>query len=264
MAVPIFHVDAFTTEPFAGNPAAVCLLDEPREDAWMHAVAAEMNLSETAFVSRVEDGFSLRWMTPTVEVDLCGHATLATALVLWEHGWLARGATARFHTRSGVLTAEPGDRGLIWLDFPELPFVPGPVPEVVPHALGAAPVATGTCGARWFVELSTEAEVRALSPDFARLRSIPGRALIVTAAADAGSPLDCVSRFFAPWIGIDEDPVTGSAHCCIGPYWSARLGRPTIEAWQASARGGRLRVVSSGDRVRIGGHAVMVTRGTLL
>jgi PhzF family phenazine biosynthesis protein len=261
--IPFFHVDAFTARPFAGNPAAICLLDGPRDPDWMRQVAAEMNLSETAFVVPQEGGFGLRWFTPVIEVDLCGHATLAAAHVLWESRRLAAGAVARFHTRSGWLTAAR-DAGWITLDFPALSIVPGPVPDTLVEALGADARFTGACGARSVIEVADEATVRGLRPDFALLRSVPGRALIVTAAADPGSGYDFVSRYFAPWVGVDEDPVTGAAHCSLGPFWGARLGKATLFAYQASPRGGALRVELAGDRVRLAGQAVTVVSGEFL
>jgi PhzF family phenazine biosynthesis protein len=263
MRLPFFHVDAFTSRPFAGNPAAVCLLDAPAEPDWMRQVAAELNLSETAFVAPIDGGFGLRWFTPQVEVDLCGHATLASAHVLWESGRLPRETPARFHTRSGWLTAAFQD-GWITLDFPTLPIAPGPVPAEAVSAAGVEPVWTGTCGARWVIEAASEDAVCALRPDFGRLRALKGRALMVTAAAAPGAGYDFVTRYFAPWVGVDEDPVTGSAHCALGPFWAARLGRAPLTAYQASARGGRLRVEPSGDRVQLSGQAVTVVAGDML
>jgi len=260
MPLPFFHVDAFTDRPFSGNPAAVCLLDAPAEPGWMRQVAAEVNLSETAFVAPIDGGFGLRWFTPEVEVDLCGHATLASAHVLWESGRLARHEPARFHTRSGWLTATWSE-GWITLDFPALPIVPGPIPAEAVAALGVIPLMTGTCGARWVVQAADEDVVRGLRPDFARLRALTGRALMVTAAAHPGTGCDFVSRYFAPWVGVNEDPVTGAAHCALGPFWATRLGRPSLVAYQASPRGGWLRVEPAGDRVRLAGQAVTVISG---
>ena len=260
VTIPFFHVDAFTDRPFAGNPAAICLLDRPRDPAWMRQVAAEVNLSEAAFVVRIEGGYGLRWFTPTVEVDLCGHATLAAAHVLWESRRLAAAAAARFHTRSGWLTATR-DGDWITLDFPALAIAPGPVPEAVVRALGIEPRLTGMCGARWMVEAADEGTVRRLRPDLAQLRAVPGRALMVTAAGDADSGHDFVSRYFAPWVGVNEDPVTGSAHCGLGPFWGARLGKRLLTAYQASPRGGTLRVGLAGDRVHLGGQAVTIVSG---
>jgi PhzF family phenazine biosynthesis protein len=260
MPYPFFHVDAFTNRPFSGNPAAVCLLEAPADPGWMRRVAAELGLSETAFVSPVDGGFGLRWFTPEVEVNLCGHATLASAHVLWEAGRLPREAQARFQTRSGWLTAAR-EGAWITLDFPATPVVPGPIPAGAVAAIGIEPVTTGTAGPRWVVEAASEHDVRGLQPDFARLRTLTGRGLIVTAAAPGGAAYDFVSRYFAPWVGVDEDPVTGAAHCALAPFWAARLGRRPLTAYQASPRGGWLRVEAAGDRVRLSGQAVTVVAG---
>jgi len=257
----LHQVDAFTGEPFTGNPAAVCLLPAPREDAWMQAVAAEMNLSETAFLLAEGDGWRLRWFTPTTEVELCGHATLASAHVLWETGALDAAYTARFHTRSGLLTARR-DNGLIWLDFPALPQTPDAPPPGLAEALGAAPVYVGRNRMDLVVELADEATVRGLRPDHARLRQLPVRGVAVTARS-ADPAFAFVSRFFAPGSGIAEDPVTGSAHCCLGPLWGERLGLTDLTARQVSARGGTVHLRLRGDRVRLGGEAVTVLRGEL-
>jgi PhzF family phenazine biosynthesis protein len=264
MALPITTVDAFTDAPFGGNPAAVCLLPSARDDAWMQLVAREMNLAETAFLIPRDDGYSLRWFTTTVEVDLCGHATLASAHVLWEAGHLAAGDTARFHTRSGLLTAVRRD-GRIWLDFPALRETPAPAPAGLDRALGAAIRHFGVNPIDSLAEVDSEETVRAIRPDLAALRSFGGRGLIVTSRSrdGANTPYDFVSRFFAPGAGIDEDPVTGSAHCCLGPFWEARLGKSELTGYQASARGGIVLVRCRGDRVELGGHAVTVLRGTL-
>lgn len=261
--VPLFQVDAFTDQAFAGNPAAVCLLPRPRDDQWMLAVAKEMNLSETAFVLPRNDGFSLRWFTPATEVDLCGHATLASAHALWESGVLTQGEGARFWTRSGLLTADQlGSE--IRLSFPALPQTPAEAPPGLLPALAAEARYVGRCGDKYLLQLADEASVRSLAPDFAALRRLPLRGVMVTAVADAASPYDFVSRYFAPWVGIDEDPVTGSAHCCLGPFWSERLGTRELSACQASARGGRLRVRVAGGHVELIGSAVTVFRGTLV
>ncbi len=261
MSIPIFQVDAFTDEPFAGNPAAVCILPEPRESEWMQNVAREMNLSETAFLHRRDDGFELRWFTPTVEVDLCGHATLASAHVLWEAGYLKPDQPARFHTRSGLLTAER--RGeWIEMDFPADPERPTTPPEGLAQALGATPVYVGEIPFAYLVEVESEEIVRKLQPDFALLRRLP-RGVVVTARATSPT-YDFVSRFFAPHVGIDEDPVTGATHCCLGPYWAPRLGKEEVVGYQASARGGIVRVRPAGDRVTLSGQAVTVLRGELV
>jgi len=260
MGLRIIQVDAFTAEPFAGNPAAVCVLPALREEAWMQAVAREMNLSETAFLLRRDDGFSLRWFTPAVEVELCGHATLASAHVLWEEGHLPPGELARFHTRSGLLTAaRAGD--WIELDFPATPAEPAEAPCGLVEALGGGAVWVGRNRFDYLVEVDSEDTVRRLRPDFGTLRQLPVRGVIVTARA---RDCDFVSRFFAPASGVDEDPVTGSSHCTLGPFWQPRLGKSEFVAYQASARGGVVRVRLAGDRVRLGGQAVTVLRGELL
>ena len=261
MGVPLVHVDAFTDTPFAGNPAAVCLLDAPRDDGWMQAVGAEMNLPETAFVRAIADGFALRWFTPTVEVDLCGHATLAAAHVLWEAGRLAPDAVARFHTKSGVLTAARRD-GWIELDFPAEPALAEDAPAALGQALGAGAKWTGRNRFDWLIEVESASVVRALAPDLARLATVPTRGVIVTAPGD-DARADFVSRFFAPRAGIPEDPVTGSAHCCLAPYWASRFGRPALTGYQASPRGGLVRVRLAGERVILGGQAVTILRGEL-
>ncbi len=258
------QVDAFTAERFTGNPAAVCVLREPRAEAWMQAVAREMNLSETAFlVRRAEsDGFDLRWFTPATEVDLCGHATLASAHVLFEDGYLAPGDIARFHTKSGLLTARLND-GWIELDFPATPDEPTAMPAGLAEAIGATPTYVGRSRFDLVVEVDGEEVVRALRPDFTRLRTLPVRGVIVTSRA-ATEGVDFVSRFFAPAAGVDEDPVTGSAHCCLAPFWASRLGKSDFFARQVSARGGNVRVALAGDRVRLSGQAVTVMRGELV
>jgi PhzF family phenazine biosynthesis protein len=258
----LFQVDAFTERAFAGNPAAVCLLSGPKDEAWMLQVAREMNLSETAFLVEQDDGFSLRWFTPTTEVDLCGHATLASAHVLWESGTIKTGQPVRFHTRSGVLTARQ-DAGLVELDFPSLAESAATAPPSLLAALGVEPGYVGVFGGRYLLLVESEATVRRLKPDFPALRAMPGRGVVVTSRSD-GPDHDFVSRYFAPWVGIDEDPVTGSAHCCLGPFWGARLGKDRLTAVQASARGGVIQVRLQGERVGLGGRAVTVLRGELL
>jgi len=286
MGVAIYQVDAFTDRPFAGNPAAVCPLPAATfpEAAWMQALAAEMNLSETAFLVRraaagaaatgaaaVGDDddapgetaeYGLRWFTPAIEVELCGHATLAAAHLLWEIGAVAAAAAIRFHTLSGVLGA--ARRGeWIELDFPAEPAsVLAEPPPGLAGLLGAPPVWVGANRFDLVAELADEAAVRSLAPDLARLGALPYRGILVTARASAPG-YDVVSRFFAPASGVGEDPVTGSAHCCVGPYWSGRLGKNPLVAFQASARGGLVRVELAGDRVRLGGQAVTVFRGEL-
>ena len=262
MGVAIFQVDAFTDKPFAGNPAAVCILPEPRVESWMQNVAKEMNLSETAFLYKQEDGFSLRWFTPAAEVELCGHATLASAHILWEIGMLSVQEQARFYTRSGLLTAERRGEE-IELDFPATPEKPTPAPPGLSEALGASFKYTGMSKFDYLVEVDSEDVVRSLKPDFALLRRLSSRGVIATSAATS-SGYDFVSRFFARAVGIDEDPVTGSAHCCLGPYWSRRLGKMELVAYQASERGGVVRVRVATDRICLGGRAITVLRGELL
>lgn len=254
-------VDAFTPRPFAGNPAAVLVLPAPREAAWMQLVAREFNLSETAFLVRRADGFDLRWFTPEVEVELCGHATLASAHTIWELGLLPPGETARFHTESGVLLARR-DGEWIELDFPARIQQAAAPPVGLVEALGVTPVYVGRWHDDWLLELGSEVEVRDARPDHTRLGTVGVRGAMITAAA-ATEGLDFVSRFFVPGAGIAEDPVTGSAHCCLTPYWAGRLGRDAMTAFQASARGGVLRVRLGGERVRIGGQAVTVAQGEL-
>ena len=262
MGQDIYQVDAFTTTPFAGNPAAVCVLAEPASEGWMQDVAREMNLSETAFLVRREDGFGLRWFTPLVEVDLCGHATLASAHVLWESGETSTDETIRFHTRSGLLTATR-DGDWIELDFPATPVTACDPPPDLLAGLGVSPVFVGKSIFDYMVEVSTEEEVHALAPDFSTLGRVDTRGVMVTSQSDS-SECDFVSRFFAPATGVDEDPVTGSAHCALGPYWQGRLGKSELSARQISARGGEVRVSVDGDRVRIAGQAVTVFRATFM
>ncbi len=262
MPHPFFQIDAFTSEPFSGNPAAVVVLPAAAEAPWMQRVAAEMNLSETAFLVPRPDGFDLRWFTPAVEVDLCGHATLASAHALWQGGHLAAGEQARFYTKSGLLTATPvGD--WIELDFPATIAEAAEPPAGLLEALGAHARYVGKSRFDYLVEVADETVVRHLKPDFVKLRTLPVRGVIVTSAATTAG-FDFVSRFFAPGSGIDEDPVTGSAHCCLTPYWSRKLGRTAFTARQVSARGGTLRVELVGDRVKLRGQAVTVARGELL
>jgi PhzF family phenazine biosynthesis protein len=259
MGQPIVQVDAFTDTPFAGNPAAVCILREPRDDAWMRSIAREMNLSETAFLTQQADGYGLRWFTPTVEVELCGHATLASAHVLWEDGYLAADEEARFHTRSGLLTARQQE-GWIQMDFPATPPTPTAPPPGLVEALGIIPVSLGKNNVDLLVEVDSENTVRTVQPDMARLAKLPVRGIIVTSRA-SDPAYDIVSRFFAPGAGIPEDPVTGSAHCCLGPFWSGQLHKTSLLAYQASARGGVVQVRIAGERVHLGGQAVTVMRG---
>ncbi len=264
MPLVLHTVDAFTDTPFTGNPAAVLVLPAPREDDWMRRVAREMNLSETAFLVRRGDGaYDLRWFTPTVEVELCGHATLASAHVLFETGAAPVDGILRFHTKSGELRARRAGRTIV-LDFPSAPVAEGAPSDGLLEALGVRAVFVGRARSDFLVEVETAAEVRAAAPDHRRLGALPVRGVIVTAPADEGEEWDVVSRFFAPGSGIDEDPVTGSAHCAIGPHWVERLGRNPITARQASPRGGTIGVTVRGDRVELAGEAVTVMRSELL
>ena len=258
----LLQIDAFTGQAFRGNPAAVCLLDEERDASWMQDVAAEMNLSETAFLLPAHEGFSLRWFTPTIEVALCGHATLASAHALWVEELLDPHDVAHFHTKSGLLRAtRAGD--WIELDFPATPeHRSDPAPGLLESLGVSKPVYVGRNKFDYLVEVGSESELGTLDPDHARLRTIEVRGVIVTCRS-ATSEYDFVSRFFAPGSGVDEDPVTGSAHCCLTPYWSARLGRTEMTAFQASRRGGVVRVRLEGDRVKLIGQAVTVLRGEL-
>jgi len=297
-SVPIVQVDAFTTTPFAGNPAAVCLLDAPRPDTWLQALAAEMNLSETAFLealdAREDADFALRWFTPATEVELCGHATLASAHVLWDGGRVPGDRPVRFTTASGVLTcvrepsSAPGVSSdsaagspLIWMDFPAQPATElggeerSALDRDLTRALGAPPVRVARSRFDLLVELGSEEAVRGLEPDMAGLAQVEARGLIVTAPGANGGDggdggggeelrHDFVSRFFAPRVGVPEDPVTGSAHCCLAPWWSERLGRANLTGYQASRRGGAVRTELQGERVRLGGAAITVFTGEVL
>ncbi len=262
MGIGIVQVDAFTDRPFRGNPAAVCVLAGPPDEQWMRDVAREMNLSETAYLWPEADGFRLRWFTPAVEVDLCGHATVASAHVLWESGTLPRTREARFHTRSGLLPARAVD-GWIELDFPAKPVETVTPPPGLVESLGVSPKYVGRDRFDYLVEVASEEIVRGVTPDHTRLRKVEARGVMVTSGASTPG-YDFVSRFFAPGSGIDEDPVTGSSHCALGPFWAARLGKSEMVAYQASARGGVVRVRVDGDRVKLGGRAVTVLRGELV
>lgn len=253
-------IDAFAEGPFTGNPAAVCVLDAPASEAWMQALAAEMNLSETAFLvpdrEATTSRFGLRWFTPTTEVDLCGHATLASAHLLYESGRLAPDAAARFDTRSGPLSVARLAPDTYRMDFPAAPPTASAAPDGFEAAFGVAPAWIGRTRFDVFAVLDTEAAVRALAPDTGAVAALGARGVILTARADSDRPYDVVSRFFAPEAGVPEDPVTGSAHCAIGPYWSRRLGTDRLVAYQASARGGTVGVEVAGDRVALSGRAV--------
>ena len=262
MGQRITVVDAFTHAAFAGNPAAVCVLTEPTTETWMQSVAREMRHSETAFCIRLKDGsFELRWFTPEREVRLCGHATLAAAHVLWEEGWLEHRRTARFSTLSGELTAAPSGR-VIELDFPSRPPSEVEAPAGLVDALGVTPSWIGRDLDDYIVLLADEAAVIDCDPDFGALRAVETRGVIITAPA-AGDQVDFVSRFFAPRFGVDEDPVTGSAHCCLTPFWASRLDKSVLTARQLSRRGGELEVEHVGDRVKLRGTCVTTLRGNL-
>lgn len=263
--LPYYVVDAFTTRPFAGNPAAVIPLAGWLPDELLQQIAGELALSETAFVVREADGLRLRWLTPTTEVDLCGHATLASALVWMDE--VEPGTTrVRFATRSGPLEVERDGERLV-LDLPARVAEPVADPALVAavaEAIGA-PVVELWRSRNLMAVVADAAAVRALAPELRRVGALPTEGLIVTApgAGDRDGDVDLVSRYFTPQHGVDEDPVTGSAHCTLGPYWAARLGRTTLAARQVSRRGGEVAVTVAGDRVRLGGHGVLVARGEL-
>ena len=273
-SVPLFQIDAFASKPFTGNPAAVCLLEAARDSEWMLQVAAEMNLSETAFVYPDNGQLRLRWFTPKVEVDLCGHATLATVHILRELSlenslpfvfqpfW--NRSCVQFISRSGILSAEASVDG-ISLDFPATQVEPCDVPDGCLDALGVHFTELEFCGRSQFdylLHVTSAAVVRRLKPAMDVLATLSVRGVIVTALGDACDH-DVISRFFAPGAGIDEDPVTGSAHCALAPYWVPHFGRNTLFGYQASARGGHVRMDLSQDRVRLKGNAITVSRGLL-
>jgi PhzF family phenazine biosynthesis protein len=258
----IRQIDAFTSEPFSGNPAGVCILDEPADERWMQSVASEMNVAETAFLWPLDDGFNLRWFTPTTEVDLCGHATLASAHALWESETLASHEQAVFSTKSGILTADHDGEWIV-LDFPS----EAPEGSVDPAAISAA-IGTDVQSAHrnrfdFLAEVESPEIVRTITPDIRAIEALGCRGLIVTARSNDGDH-DFVSRFFAPAVGVDEDPVTGSAHCFLSPYWTGKLGRNELTGYQASKRGGVVKVELHGDRVKLKGQAVTVLEGNLI
>ena len=261
MSEPLYLVDSFTTEAFAGNPAGVVVLTTAREERWMQRVAAEVNQAETAFLVPQRDGFDLRWFTPTVEVDLCGHATLGSAHILWEQGHLSRDQEARFHTRSGLLKASP-DSGWITLDFPATPPTPCEAPAGLLASLGLSGGSVFRTRFDYLVSIESADELRGLEPDLATVKRFDVRGVIVTTASDRPDA-DFMSRFFAPRAGVNEDPVTGSAHCALAPYWAERLGRKRLTGYQASPRGGFVRVEHAGDRVLLSGKAVTIYKATL-
>ncbi len=261
MSLKIVQIDAFASSPFEGNPAAVCLLPEYPGDDWLQALAVEMNLSETAFLKQREDGFDLRWFTPQAEVELCGHATLASAHFLWQEGLLEESETARFHTLSGQLTACRREEW-IEMDFPAAPPEATEAAPELSRSLGVDPLFVGRNRFDYIVEVESEEVLRAASPDFKLLAKVAERGVMITCLAEAPE-YDFVSRFFAPAVGVDEDPVTGSAHCCLAPFWSDRLSRETLVGYQASRRGGVVRTRVEGGRVLLGGRAVTVLTGRL-
>lgn len=260
MSIPLIQVDAFSDRLFGGNPAAVCLLTEAKEESWMQQLAQEMNLSETAFLVPRPDGYDLRWFTPTVEVALCGHATLASAHALWSEGHLDHSEVARFHTKSGWLSATRLSDGWIEMDFPARLAEPAEAPAGLLESLGVNPLFVGRNVDDFLVEVDSVETLSAVQPDFARLSEVKSRGVIVTTR---DQKYDFRSRFFAPAAGVPEDPVTGSAHCCLATYWSDKLGRNELVGFQASQRGGVVRVKHQGDRVLLGGQAVTVFRAEL-
>lgn len=261
----ITQVDAFTNKPFQGNPAAVCILTEPQSSEWMQKVAQEMNLSETAFLVPENDGFNLRWFTPLVEVPLCGHATLASSHVLWSQGYLTPAQIAKFYTKSGILIAKLQD-DWIELDFPvNYSQIVTESTELMIDILGVEltsikSVSINSLG--YLIELESEDLVKKIQPNFQEMKKLPIGNMIITSISDAD--YDFVSRFFAPELGIDEDPVTGAAHCCLAPFWRDKLQKDEFLAYQASSRGGIVKIrYNGGDRVIISGQAVTVMRGEL-
>lgn len=263
MELTLYQVDAFTRTPFAGNPAAVCVLEETIPDELMQSIANEMNLSETAFVRRKgEGGWHLRWFTPTEEVDLCGHATLATSHVLFERELVPANETAVFQTLSGELRVVRSAEGQLEMDFPSEPATMGFPAELIDNAIGVDGLKHAANRMDALVELGSEKQLRDLKPDMTAIAALEVRGLIATAPAD-DPDLDFVSRFFGPQVGVPEDPVTGSAHCCLAPWWSERLGKTKMKARQISTRSGQVEVELQGDRVLLRGHAVTVLTATL-
>lgn len=262
--IPFAVIDAFTDTPFAGNPAAVCLLQSWPSDEWLQSVAREMNLSETAFlVQREGTEYELRWFTPKIEVALCGHATLAAAHALWVSGRETEDVLRFATVKSGVLTAKRLPTGEIELDFPAKPATPCSPPAGLLESIGVPAVGVARNEFDYLVELASAAAVKALDPNFACLAQVECRGLIVTAPSD-DSRFDFVSRFFAPAAGVNEDPVTGSAHCCLAEWWGEKLGKIEMTGFQASERGGTVRITRADGRVKLSGRAVTITRGELL
>ncbi|MEH6444287.1 MAG: PhzF family phenazine biosynthesis isomerase [Oceanospirillaceae bacterium] len=263
MSLPLYQVNAFSEQSFDGNPAAICILDEAKSTQWMQSVAAQMNLSETAFLESKSDRYSLRWFTPTKEVDMCGHATLASAHCLWEQGYVDESESILFDTIGGELTASLR-QGLIELNFPSNCATAVDKPEELVALLGIEPIFCGKFGEKYLFEVQTSQELLALNPDFGALKLLPERGVAITCKADQGSEYDFLSRYFAPWVGINEDPVNGSSHCALAPYWAARIEDRALVAYQASQRGGKLIVKVAGDRVKISGTARTILIGQLL
>jgi PhzF family phenazine biosynthesis protein len=262
MKLPIYTVDAFTDKPFSGNPAGVCILNDAIPESLMQNIALEMNLAETAFVLKQDDGYSLRWFSPNTEIDLCGHATLASANIMWQNGVANPDQQLRFHTRSGILTANKhGDE--IVLDFPVLLQKKIDYSEQLIESIGGAkPKYVGMTKWHYLIELEDEKAVRSVMPNYDLMLGLPGWAVIVTAKASMPG-YDFVSRFFAPEKGVPEDPVTGSAHCALGPYWQKHLGKDKFRAYQASPRGGTINVTVNGDRVLLSGKAITMLSGEI-
>ena len=257
-----YIVNAFTRSDEGGNPAAVCLPEEPVADKSMQEIAAEFGLSETAFVEKKHGFYGLRWFTPEIEVDLCGHATLAAASVLWEQSIAYSESLIEFETKSGMLSAMKKD-GLILMDFPMEAAVPSECPQELVNALGVEPIYTGRNRFDFIVEVESENVLRKISPDYDLLSKLETRGVIVTSNSESKS-FDFVSRFFAPRAGIPEDPVTGSAHCCLAPYWSGKLNKKSMTGFQASERGGTVHVELKENRVLLGGEAVTLSSGKLM
>ena len=262
MKQQVIQVDAFTNRAFQGNPAAVCVLPSPQDERWMQSVAREMNLSETAFLLKQDRHYSLRWFTPTTEVPLCGHATLASAHVLWTEGYASTGQEIKFETKSGVLSAKYRD-DWIELNFPVNRSQDIPPITKLSAALGVPLKTVLYNSLGYLVEVASARQVEQLQPNFTLLKQLPISNVIVTSKSQ-DSTYDFVSRFFAPGLGVDEDPVTGAAHCCLAPYWRDRLHKNQFLAYQASSRGGVVKVdYDGGDRVTLSGQAVTVMRGEL-
>jgi len=262
----LYHVDAFTEVPFKGNPAAVCIIEDDHSDQWMLQVAAEMNLSETAFIRKQPDGYGLKWFTPKKEVSLCGHATLATAHILWEEGLINPAEGIELQTLSGKLTANRNGKVII-LDFPSRKVSPTGNNNSINQSIGDDPIFTNKFitenGTIYLLEYGDEEIVRGLHPNFNELLKTDARSVIVTSRSNSNE-YDFISRYFAPAVGINEDPVTGSSHCCLAPYWAEKLGKVVLTGYQASLRGGFVQCKHMGNRVQIGGKAVTISKGELI